>query len=341
MADLTGNLHQVACQHSRQRVGRLGICRHQPLGQVCQTARFGQGHVTGQSDSQQPRQVVSNRWWFLGMPGEIANKRGPAGDRKKFCQQKSFDVRLGNGQPGQQGGDCLARIIRQRSDQLPESTDPKFVEPAAQLRPLPPRLVERQAQPGTQPAGLPSVEVAGTVPGDVGDDVAGPAGTGPFVDQFRHGSVTAFGPSRCRLVVEQGPAGFHREAGEPFGMLLPALGQGGVEVGRRDRPGAQSLSKPFGCWQNVTDANIGEQLASDQKRPVGKAKKRVDCHVVSQWPDRRNDCLHGCEMRRQCRGIQFRGSQSGRSGFTARRNSGHQLCATLEDTGYETAAGWP
>jgi hypothetical protein len=119
-------------------------------------------------------------------------------------------------------------------------------------------------------------------------------------------------------------------------MLLPALGQGGVEVGRRDRPGAQSLSKPFGCWQNVTDANIGEQLTSDQKRPIGKAKKRVDCHVVSQWPERRNDCPNGFEMRRQ-----FRGSQYGRSGFAARRNSVHQRWATLEDTGYETAAGWP
>ena len=155
MADLTGNLHQVAGQHSRQRVGRLGSCRHQPFGQVCQTARFGQSHVTGQSESQQPRQVVSNRWWFLGMPAEIANKRGPAGDRKELCQQKSFDVRLGNGQPGQQVGDCFERVIRKRCDQLPESTDPKVVEPAAQLCSLPPRLVERQAQPGTQPAGLP------------------------------------------------------------------------------------------------------------------------------------------------------------------------------------------
>ena len=298
MADLTGNLHEVAGQHSRQRVGRLGSCRHQPFGQVCQTGRFGQSHVTGQPESQQPRQVVSNRCRFLGMPAEIANKRGPAGDRKELCQQKSFDVRLGNGQPGQQVGDCFERIIRKRCDQLPEPTDPKVVEPTAQLGPLPPRLVERQAQPGTQPAGLPSVEVAGTVPGDVRDDVACPAGTVAFVDQFRHGSVAAFGPDRCRLVIEEGPTVFHREAGEPFGMLLPALGQGGVEVGRDDRPGAQSLLKPFRCRQNVTDTNIGEQLASDQKRPVGEAKKRVDRHVVSQWPEWRNDSPDGGEMRR-------------------------------------------
>ena len=298
MADLTGNLHEVAGQHSRQRVGRLGSCRHQPFGQVCQTGRFGQSHVTGQPESQQPRQVVSNRCRFLGMPAEIANKRGPAGDRKELCQQKSFDVRLGNGQPGQQVGDCFERIIRKRCDQLPEPTDPKVVEPTAQLGPLPPRLVERQAQPGTQPAGLPSVEVASAVPGDVRDDVAGPAGTVAFVDQFRHGSVAAFGPDRCRLVIEEGPTVFHREAGEPFGMLLPALGQGGVEVGRDERPGAQSLLKPFRCRQNVTDTNIGEQLASDQKRPVGEAKKRVDRHVVSQWPEWRNDSPDGGEMRR-------------------------------------------
>ena len=178
--------------------------------------------------------------------------------------------------------------------------------------------------------------MAGAVPGDVRDDVARPAGTAAFVDQFRHGSIAAFGPDRCRLVVEEGPTVFHREAGEPFGMLLPALGQGGIEVVRRDRPGAQSLSKPFRCWQNVTGTNIGKQLASDQKRPVGKAKKRVDRHVVSQWPEWRNDGPNGGEMRRQCRG-----SQSVLGGFAARRNFGHQRRATLQDTDYEMAAGWP
>ena len=119
-------------------------------------------------------------------------------------------------------------------------------------------------------------------------------------------------------------------------MLLPALGQGGIEIGRRDRSSAQSLSKPLGSRQDVANANIRQQLAGHQKGTVSKTQERIDRHIVGQRPERRHDCRHGCEMRRQ-----FLWGQPRRGGFAARRNSGHQRWGTWKDTGYETAAGWP
>ena len=259
------------------------------------------------------------------MPGELADVRGPARHRKELGQQKPLDVRPGNGQPGQQIRDRVEGILRKRGDQLAASTDPEFVEPSAQSRPLPPRLIQRQAQPWAHPAGLPPVEVAGAVPGDIRDDVTGPAGTGPFVHQLRHGPVAAFGTDGRRRLVEQGPAAIHREAGEPLGMLLPALDQGRVEVGWRDLAGAQTLSEPFGARQDVTDPNVGEQLASDEKRTVREAEKRIDRHVVRQGPEWRDDGPDGGQMRRQ-----FLGGQPGRGGCVACHDCGHQRWAGSE-----------
>jgi hypothetical protein len=53
---------------------------NQPLWQIGQTSRFSQRNITGQPDGEQAGQVIGNRWWLLGMPAQIADEGGPAGN---------------------------------------------------------------------------------------------------------------------------------------------------------------------------------------------------------------------------------------------------------------------
>ena len=85
-------------------------------------------------------------------------------------------------------------------------------------------------------------------------------------------------------------------------MLLAAFGQSFLKIGRRDCLGGEALAEPVCGRQDVTDTDIGQQLTGHEKRPVSQTQKRVDCHIVGQWPEWRDNRFEGCQVREQLLG---------------------------------------